>query len=145
MARRRKRGALKEITALGQQLAEAYPWLDADELDHDESFSRLVELLSDQELVSDDAFEHSMQFGSKYVRAGTLAAIVCITFGLWRARALPWWGAMGLLVWFGYVFSGPETQAAALLNLALLLPFVAVARQLRSDRAIMPQAQPAAA
>ena len=74
MARRRERGALKEIKALGQKLAETYPWVDADELGHDDAFDRLVELLTDRESVSDEAFE-SMRFGSKFVRAGTLAAI----------------------------------------------------------------------
>lgn len=74
---------------------------------------------------------------------GTLLATVSMTFGLWRARALPWWGAVGFLVWFGYVFSGPETQAAAVLNLALLPPFIAVAQQLRHDDVPAQQPQPA--
>lgn len=74
---------------------------------------------------------------------GTLLVTVSMAFGLWRARALPWWGAVGFLVWFGYVFSGPEVQVAALLNLALLLPFIAVARQLRPDRVVVEQPQPA--
>jgi hypothetical protein len=46
---------------------------------------------------------------------------------------LPLWGAVGLAVWFGYVFLGPEARAAALFNLALLLPFVAVARRLTRE------------
>ena len=74
---------------------------------------------------------------------GTLLTTVSMAFGLWRARALPWWGAVGFLIWFGYVFSGPEAQAAAVLNLALLLPFIAVARQLRHDEATAPEPQPA--
>jgi hypothetical protein len=61
---------------------------------------------------------------------GTLAAVLAAGVGLWRAHALPWWGAVGLAVWLGYVFLGPEARAAALFNLALLLPFVAVARRL---------------
>ena len=56
MARRRERAALKEIKALGQKLAETYPWIDADELEHDEAFDRLVELLTDRGSVSDEAF-----------------------------------------------------------------------------------------
>jgi hypothetical protein len=62
--------------------------------------------------------------------AGTLLAVLAAGCGLWRAHALPWWGAAGLLVWLGYVFTGPEASFAAVLNLALLLPFVGVARQL---------------
>ena len=62
---------------------------------------------------------------------GTLLAILASGVGLWRAHALPWWGAVGLIVWLGFVFVGSEARAAALVNLALLLPFVAVARELR--------------
>ena len=61
---------------------------------------------------------------------GTLAAVLAAGVGLWRAHALPWWGAAGLTVWLGYVFLGSEARASALFNLALLLPFVAVARRL---------------
>lgn len=61
---------------------------------------------------------------------GTLAAVLAAGVGLWRAHALQWWGAMGLAVWLGYVFLGSEARASALMNLALLLPFVAVARRL---------------
>jgi hypothetical protein len=61
---------------------------------------------------------------------GTLMAVLAAGVGLWRAHALPWWGATGLAVWLGYVVLGSEARAAALFNLALLLPFVAVARQL---------------
>ena len=64
---------------------------------------------------------------------GTLAAVVAAGVGLWRGRALPWWGAAGFAVWLGYVFLGSEARAAALVNLALLLPFIAVARQLTPD------------
>ncbi len=63
---------------------------------------------------------------------GTLAAVLTAGIGLWRAHALPWWGALGLLAWLAYVVLGSEATAAALMNLALLLPFVAVARQLRA-------------
>jgi hypothetical protein len=63
---------------------------------------------------------------------GTLTAVLSAGIGLWRAHALPWWGALGLLVWLAYVVLGPEARVGALMNLALLLPFVAVARQLRA-------------
>ena len=52
---------------------------------------------------------------------------------LWRAQALPWWGAVGFATWLGYVFLGSEARAAALFNLALLLPFDAVARRLTPE------------
>lgn len=61
---------------------------------------------------------------------GTLLTVLTAGFGLWRAHALPWWGAIGLVVWLGYVLAGPEARLAALLNLALLLPFVGVAQRL---------------
>lgn len=61
---------------------------------------------------------------------GTLLAVLGAAVGLWRAHALPWWAALGLAVWLGYVVAGTETRPAALLNLALLLPFLAVARRL---------------
>jgi hypothetical protein len=61
---------------------------------------------------------------------GTLTAVVTAGVGLWRAHALPWWGAAGFAMWLGYLILGSETRAAALVNLALLLPFIAVARQL---------------
>lgn len=64
---------------------------------------------------------------------GTLTAVLSAGVALWRAHALPWWGAVGLATWLGYVFLGPEARAAALLNLALLLPFVAVARRLTPE------------
>ena len=64
---------------------------------------------------------------------GTLTAVLTAGVGLWRAHALPWWGAVGFASWLGYVFLGPETRAAALFNLALLLPFVAVAQRLTPD------------
>lgn len=61
---------------------------------------------------------------------GTLLAVLTAGMGLWRAHALPWWGVLGLVVWLGYLVSGPESQVAALLNLALLLPFIGVAQRL---------------
>jgi hypothetical protein len=76
---------------------------------------------------------------------GTLLAVLTAGFGLWRARALPWWGAIGLAVWLGYVFTGPEAQLAALLNLALLLPFTGVARRLTPSKDTMSARVPIAA
>lgn len=64
--------------------------------------------------------------------AGTLVAVLAAGVGLWRVRALPWWGALGLLVWVGFLVAGVESRGGAVLNLALLPPFVAAARQLRA-------------
>ena len=61
---------------------------------------------------------------------GTLAAVIAAGVGLWRVRALPWWGAAGFAAWLGYLVLGSEARGAALVNLVLLLPFIAVARQL---------------
>jgi hypothetical protein len=65
---------------------------------------------------------------------GTLLAVLGAGVGLWRAHALPWWAALGLVVWLGSVVAGTETRPAALLNLALLLPFLAVARRLAPSK-----------
>jgi len=72
---------------------------------------------------------------------GTLLAVLTAGFGLWRAHALAWWGTLGLLVWLAYVVLGPESRLAALLNLALLLPFVGVARRLTpgTEKAAQPE------
>jgi hypothetical protein len=74
---------------------------------------------------------------------GTLLAVLAAMVGLWRARVLPWWGALGLVLWLGYVAIGPEARLAALLNLALLVPFVSVTRQLLQAEDSAPQRQPA--
>jgi hypothetical protein len=76
---------------------------------------------------------------------GTLLAVLTAGFGLWRAHALPWWGAIGLVVWLGYVFAGPEARLAALLNLALLLPFVGVAQRLTPSKDTVSEHVPTAA
>ena len=76
---------------------------------------------------------------------GTLLAVLTAGVGLWRAHALPWWGAIGLVVWLGYVFAGPEARLAALLNLALLLPFVGVAQRLTPSNDTVSEHAPAAA
>jgi hypothetical protein len=70
---------------------------------------------------------------------GTLLAVLASGIGLWRAHALPWWGALGLAVWLGFVFVGSEARAAAFVNLALLLPFVAAARQLSPGKRAVPE------
>ena len=45
---------------------------------------------------------------------GTVLAILAAGFALWRARALPWWGAVGLLGWAAYVFVGSERASGRL-------------------------------
>lgn len=74
---------------------------------------------------------------------GTLLAVLVAGFGLWRAHALPWWGAVGLVLWLGYVFVGSEARPSALMNLALLLPFSAVARELATGREVTRRREPA--
>jgi hypothetical protein len=76
---------------------------------------------------------------------GTLLAVLTAGLGLWRAHALPWWGAISLVVWLGYVFAGPEARLAALLNLALLLPFVGVAQRLTPSKDTMSELETTAA
>jgi hypothetical protein len=73
---------------------------------------------------------------------GTLLAVLAVGIGLWRAHALPWWGAVGVAVWLVFVFVGSEARAAALVNLALLLPFVAAARQLSPGKRTVPALDP---
>jgi hypothetical protein len=50
-----------------------------------------------------------------------------------------------LVVWLGYVFAGPQARLAALLNLALLLPFVAVAQRLTPAEYPVSELEPTAA
>lgn len=69
---------------------------------------------------------------------GTLVAVLASGIGLWRAHALPWWGAVGLVGWLAFVFVGSEARVAALANLAILLPFVAVARELSPGKRPVP-------
>jgi hypothetical protein len=76
---------------------------------------------------------------------GTLLAVLTAGIGLWRAQALPWWGAIGLMVWLGYVLAGPEARLAALLNLALLLPFIGVAQRLTPGKDTVSELEPMAA
>jgi ATP-dependent Clp protease ATP-binding subunit ClpC len=74
MARHEEDG-LVEARALAKQLAENHDWLDADELEDDELYGRLVTLLCNPRRVRDDAFAVAARDGSKYLRAGTLGAI----------------------------------------------------------------------
>ena len=74
MARHEEDG-LVEARALARQLAENHEWLDADELEDDELFGRLVLLLCNPGRVRDDAFAVAARDGSKFLRAGTHAAI----------------------------------------------------------------------
>lgn len=61
---------------------------------------------------------------------GALVTPVILGIGMWRAHTLPWWAATGLLLWLGSVLIGSEATPAALFNLALLLPFAALAGEL---------------
>ena len=72
---RREEDGLVEAKALAKQLAENHEWLDADELEDDELFTRLVELLGNPARVRDDGFALAARDGSKFLRAGALAAI----------------------------------------------------------------------
>jgi hypothetical protein len=67
--------------------------------------------------------------------AGALLTPIVLGVSLWRAHALPWWAAAGLVLWLAGVFVGSEATPAALVNLALLLPFAAVARHLSEPSA----------
>ncbi|HEX4929835.1 MAG TPA: AAA family ATPase, partial [Gaiellaceae bacterium] len=73
--RRRKQTPIGEVIALGQSLAATYPWVDVDQLDYDEEFSRLVELLADRESIADETFAEVALRGAKFLRAGAMAAI----------------------------------------------------------------------
>jgi hypothetical protein len=67
--------------------------------------------------------------------AGALLTPIVLGVGLWRVHALPWWAAVGLVVWLAAAFVGSEATLAALVNLALLLPFASVARRLSEPSA----------
>ena len=73
--RRRKKTPIQEVIDLGQELASSYPWVDVDELDVDDEFERLVELLADPESIDDDTFAEVALRGAKFLRAGAMAAI----------------------------------------------------------------------
>ena len=73
--RRRKKTPIEEVIDLAQELASSYPWVDVDELDVDDEFERLVELLADPESIDDDTFAEVALRGAKFLRAGAMAAI----------------------------------------------------------------------
>ena len=73
--RRRKQTPIGEVIALGQRLAETHPWVNVEELDHDEEFSRLVELLADRDSIDDETFAEVALRGAKFLRVGAMAAI----------------------------------------------------------------------
>ena len=75
MPRRRDKFKDKEIRSLVETLAESHPWLDADMLDDDEDFERLVELLGSEDRVPDSAFAEAARAPSKHLRVGALGAI----------------------------------------------------------------------
>jgi ATP-dependent Clp protease ATP-binding subunit ClpC len=66
---------LVEAKALAKLLAQDRDWVDVEELEDEELFTRLVALLSDPGRVHDDAFALAARDASKFLRAGTLAAI----------------------------------------------------------------------
>ena len=66
---------LSELRALAREVGANHEWLDVDELEDDETFAKLVELLHDPGRVSDETFATAARDGSKHLRAGTLAAI----------------------------------------------------------------------
>jgi hypothetical protein len=75
MPRRRDKSKEKEIRSLVETLAERHPWLDADMLDSDDDFERLVELLGSEDHVPDSAFAEAARAPNKHLRAGALEAI----------------------------------------------------------------------
>ncbi len=74
MARHDEDGLI-EAKALAKQLAENHEYVDADDLEDDELFTRLVTLLCNPGRVRDDAFAVAARDSSKFLRAGALAAI----------------------------------------------------------------------
>jgi ATP-dependent Clp protease ATP-binding subunit ClpC len=75
MTEKPSNGVLAELRALAREVGENHEWLDADELEDDETFARLVALLKDAEHVTAEDFATAARDGSKYLRAATLAAI----------------------------------------------------------------------
>ena len=73
--RRRRQTPLDEAIELGQTLASRHPWVDLDDLEYDDDFTRLVELLGDAEQIDDDAFAEAALRGSKFLRAAAMVAI----------------------------------------------------------------------
>ena len=73
--RRRKKSPIQEVISLGQELASTYQWVNVDELDLDDEFERLVELLADPASIDDETFADIALRGAKFLRAGAMAAI----------------------------------------------------------------------
>jgi hypothetical protein len=46
---RRKKTPIQNVIEIGQELASMYPWVDVEELERDDVFEQLVDLLSDPE------------------------------------------------------------------------------------------------
>jgi ATP-dependent Clp protease ATP-binding subunit ClpC len=73
--RRRKQTPLEEAIELGQTLGAVNAWVDVDELEYDDHYVRLVELLGDQDLIDEDDFAELALRGGKFLRAAATAAI----------------------------------------------------------------------
>ena len=75
MRRRRKQTPLEEANALAQLLGAINTWIDLDELEYDDDYTRLVALIGDREAIDDEAFAEMALRGSKFLRAAATAAI----------------------------------------------------------------------
>ena len=75
MRRRRKQTPLEEVNELAQMLAATNHWIDVDELEYDDAYTRLVALLGDRDAIDDEAFAEMARRGAKFVRAAATAAI----------------------------------------------------------------------
>ena len=73
--RKRRQAPLAEAIELGQTLASRHSWVDVDDLEYDDDFTRLVELLGDAEQIDDDGFAEAALRGSKFLRAAATVAI----------------------------------------------------------------------
>ena len=73
--RKRRQTPLAEAIELGQTLASRHSWVDVDDLEYDDDFTRLVELLGDAEQIDDDGFAEAALRGSKFLRAAATVAI----------------------------------------------------------------------
>ena len=61
--RKRRQTPLAEAIELGQTLASRHPWVDVDDLEYDDDFTRLVELLGDAEQIDDDGLRRGSAAG----------------------------------------------------------------------------------
>ena len=73
--RRRKQTPLAEAIQLASALASAHVWIDLQELEYDDDFVRLVELLGDREAIDDEAFAEAVLRGSKFLRLAGMGAV----------------------------------------------------------------------